>query len=225
MSRLLPLAALLASCGGEPPWRTPAPEGPELVGVWYTVEAGDSVARIAKTHGVPLEDIVELNGLIDPDRLEPGQVLFLYGVDELVRRLPEAPEPKRPKGKAPAFTWPVAAGVVSSGFGMRGRRMHKGLDIAAAPGTTVVAAAAGKVVYSNDQQRGYGNLIIISHAHGYVTVYAHNRRNLVDEGEAVRQGARIAEVGSTGRSTGPHLHFEVRKHKKAVDPIVYLPAR
>ncbi len=221
----MPLVALLAACGGEPAWRTSAPEGPELVGVWYTVESGDSVARIAKVNKVAAVDIIELNGLVSPDRLEPGQVLFLYGVDELVRRLPEATKPKRPKGKAPTFVWPIAKGVVSSGFGKRGRRMHKGLDLAAPAGTAVLAAAAGKVVYSNDQQRGYGNLVILSHAHGYVTVYAHNRRNLVDEGETVRQGARIAEVGSTGRSTGPHLHFEIRKKKKAVDPLIYLPAR
>jgi lipoprotein NlpD len=217
------LALLLVACGGEPAWRTAAPQGPELVGVWYTVQSGDTVARIAKAHRVPSADIIELNGLVNPDRLEPGQLLFLFGVDEVIDRLPEAKV--KPKGSAPSFAWPLTKGVVSSGFGKRGRRMHKGLDIAVKTGTPVLAAAAGTVVYSDDKQRGYGNLVILSHAHGYVTVYAHNRRNLVDEGDAVRQGAPIAEVGSTGRSTGPHLHFEIRQKKKAVDPLIHLPAR
>ncbi len=217
------LALLLLACGGEPAWRTPPPQGPELVGVWYTVESGDTVGRIAKAHRVPAQDIIELNGLVDPDRLEPGQLLFLFGVDEVIERL--APSKVKPKDGVPSFAWPLTKGVVSSGFGMRGRRMHKGLDIAVATGTRVLAAAAGTVVYSDDKQRGYGNLVILSHAHGYVTVYAHNRRNLVDEGDAVRQGAPIAEVGSTGRSTGPHLHFEIRNKKKAVDPLIHLPAR
>jgi len=193
-----------------------------LVGVWYTVERGDTVGAIGKRHGVPASDIIELNGLVDPNRIEPGQLLFLYGVEQIIERLPPS---ARPKGKRPAFAWPLAKGVVSSGFGKRGRRMHKGLDIAAPPGTPVLAAAAGKVVYSDDKQRGYGNLVILSHAHGYVTVYAHNRRNLVDEGDTVGQGAPIAEVGNTGRSTGPHLHFEIRHKKKAVDPLIHLPAR
>lgn len=223
------LALLLVACGGEPAWRTAAPEGPELVGVWYTVQAGDTVARIAAANRVPAVDIIELNGLVDPDRLTVGQALFLYGVDEVIERLAPSTAASsgtsKPSGKRARFKWPVDGGEISSRFGKRGRRMHKGLDIAAPPGTPVLAAAAGTVVYSDDQQRGYGNLVILSHADGYVTVYAHNRRNLVDDGDTVRQGSRIAEVGSTGRSTGPHLHFEIRRKKKAVDPLTYLPKR
>ena len=103
--------------------------------------------------------------------------------------------------------------------------MHRGIDLAAKPGTPIFAVADGVVVYSDNKQRGYGNLVIIDHGKGVLTVYAHNRRNLVDEGERVRQGARIAEVGNTGRSTGPHLHFELRVKGKAVNPLDYLPAK
>ncbi len=229
MTRSLALLLLLG-CSAGPDWRSPpAPDAPELVGVWYTVEAGDTVSAIAERNKVPSEDIVELNGLVDPDRLQPGQPLFLYGIEEVLRRkakpVPPVSTPEKPRGKAPKFAWPLRKGVISSGFGKRGRRMHKGLDIAAEPGTPILAAADGTVLYSDDKQRGYGNLVILEHAHGYVTVYAHNRRNLVDEGETVRQGAPIAEVGSTGRSTGPHLHFEIRRKNKAMDPLVHLPAR
>ncbi len=250
----------LSACSGSPRTAPELDDAPELIGVWYTVERGDSVSLIARRHGVPLEDIIELNGLADPNALEVGQQLFLYGIDELLERKqaesrakatkkPEAvasassaagsKPPRRatpsrstsskpPAGQRAArstYVWPVDGGRLTSGFGPRGRRVHKGIDIAAKPGTPIKAAAAGKVIYSDNKQRGYGNLVILQHANGAVTVYAHNRRNLVDEGDTVRQGAVIAELGNTGRSTGPHLHFELRLESKAVDPLVYLPAR
>ncbi len=247
--------ATLLGCGGPGPAVSPD-DAPELVGVWYTVERGDSVSRIAERNGVPVEDIVELNGLVDPDRLEVDQHLFLYGIDELLarravasassgsgqqpatggkRRAPTRPKvrPKsgKPTGRKPAparkspYIWPIDGGTFTSGFGPRGRRVHKGIDIAADPGTPIKAVADGKVIYSDNKQRGYGNLVIIQHPGDVVTVYAHNRRNLVDEGDTVRQGAVIAELGNTGRSTGPHLHFELRLESKAVDPLLHLPAR
>lgn len=86
----------------------------------------------------------------------------------------------------------------------------------------MTAAADGKVIFS-DVLRGYGNVVIIRHAKGYLTVYAHNRTNLVKEGQSVRQGDPVAEVGQTGRATGPSLHFEVRKDNLARDPLRYLP--
>ncbi|MFN3197753.1 MAG: LysM peptidoglycan-binding domain-containing M23 family metallopeptidase [Bradymonadia bacterium] len=208
-----------------------AGEPPELIGVWYTVSRGDLLSAIAQRHEVPIEDLIELNGIDNPNQLEVGQDLFIYGVDKLVKRL-AAKAPKRPK-KRPAprgkgksrFKWPVKGARLSSGYGPRWGRMHRGVDFAAKSGTPIYAAAAGTVIYSNNKQRGYGNLILIQHPDQFVTVYAHNRRNLVDEGDEVRQGQRIGEVGSTGRSTGPHLHFEVRVKGKAVDPMAYLPAR
>lgn len=249
--RLALLGVLLWGCGARGPVpAVDADEVPELVGVWYVVERGDSISTIAQRHGVPVEDVVELNGLVDPDKLEVGQPLFLYGIEELLERRGRAAAtgggsasaggkagakpaggakaPGKAGGKAGGggrFVWPVDTGTLTSGFGRRGRRLHKGIDIAADPGTAIKAAAAGEVIYSDNKQRGYGNLVIIQHADDFVTVYAHNRRNLVDEGEAVRQGAVIAELGNTGRSTGPHLHFEIRLKSKAVDPLIYLPAR
>ena len=198
----------------------------ELIGVWYTVEAGDTVVQIGKRFSVPFEDLIELNGLVNPDLLLVGQPVFVYGVDRIIKRLSKAHPKKTRNSKAVGssrFVWPVKGGVLTSGFGPRGRRKHKGIDVATKTGTPIYAVADGTVVYSNNKQRGYGNLIIIRHPGKVLTVYAHNHRNLVDEGDDVRQGAQIAEVGNTGRSTGPHLHFEIRMRGKAVNPLKYLP--
>jgi len=141
------------------------------------------------------------------------------------------------------WRWPLRAGVVSSEFGYRfppdqgsqrgGRgsrkkrskkkQRHHGIDIAADEGDPVVAAAPGKVLYSGDALRGYGNVVILRHDEKTTSLYAHNERLLVEEGDRVRGGQRIATVGSTGRSTGPHLHFEVRRKKKALNPRKILP--
>lgn len=119
--------------------------------------------------------------------------------------------------------WP-ASGAVSSNFGPRGNAHHDGIDIAAPAGTPVRAALDGTVVYVGSL-RGYGKVVILSHGGGLTTVYAHNSRNLVNSGARVRRGTVIASVGQTGRTTGPNLHFEVRKNNLARDPLVYLPKK
>jgi len=101
--------------------------------------------------------------------------------------------------------------------------MHDGVDISTSPGTPVHAAGEGTVIYSG-RLRGYGNVVIVQHDEHYVTVYGHNSYNSVSEGEAVKRGQVIGEVGSTGRATGPNLHFEVRRDNVAGDPLQYLPA-
>jgi murein DD-endopeptidase MepM/ murein hydrolase activator NlpD len=131
-----------------------------------------------------------------------------------------------PEG-APTFNgylWPTR-GTLTSGYGWRWGRMHRGIDIGAPTGTPVVAAAAGEVVFSGWNSGGYGNMVDIRHADGSVTRYAHNSRLLVRVGQQVDQGQTISEVGSTGYSTGPHLHFEVHLPSQGtVNPIAYLPA-
>jgi murein DD-endopeptidase MepM/ murein hydrolase activator NlpD len=120
------------------------------------------------------------------------------------------------------FRLPVE-GQRTSGFGMRlhpmdhEERLHSGMDIAVPTGTPIQAAAAGQVVFSGTQA-GYGNVVVIEHAEGYATLYAHNTENLVSAGTTVSQGQPIATVGSTGRSTGSHVHFEVRKDGKVRPP-------
>lgn len=124
--------------------------------------------------------------------------------------------------------WPLAyGGVITSEFGYRrhpitGRHaMHMGIDISAPIGTDIVAMAEGVVIFSG-KKSGYGNIVELRHPNGLETRYAHNQMNLVKVGDTIRKGQVIAKLGSTGRSTGPHMHFEVRRNGNAVDPIGYL---
>ena len=120
------------------------------------------------------------------------------------------------------FIWPVPRSKkVSSYFGKRRGRHHDGIDIPAVTGTHIVASADGVVTVSG-KMRGYGNIVIIKHSNGYHTVYAHNSRHYVRKGQKVSQGEVIADVGSSGRSTGPHLHFEIRRKNKVRNPAMYL---
>lgn len=122
---------------------------------------------------------------------------------------------------------PVKNGYISSGFGGRihpisGKyRGHQGVDIPGKKGTPVNAVAAG-IVLKSEKVSGYGNMVEIRHPDGYTTRYAHNQKNLVKEGDLVEKGQKIALLGSTGRSTGPHVHFEVRKDEKPVNPIAFI---
>lgn len=128
-------------------------------------------------------------------------------------------------GQQNGFIWP-ARGVLTSGYGWRWGRMHKGIDIAGPIGTPIVAAADGRVSYAGWNSGGYGYLVEIQHPDGSMTLYAHNNRILVRVGQEVDQGQQIAEMGSTGYSTGPHLHFEVHPTGRgAVNPMPFLQAR
>lgn len=121
------------------------------------------------------------------------------------------------------FSWP-ARGTLTSGYGRRWGRMHRGIDIAAPTGTPIFASAPGVVVYARWNSGGYGNLVQIRHTDGSLTRYAHNSRIFVQEGQVVEQGQHIAAMGSTGRSTGPHLHFEIHPEGRgAVNPMAFLP--
>lgn len=124
--------------------------------------------------------------------------------------------------------WPVKA-QISSDFGWRKdpftgeNRFHNGIDIAADEGAEVNASMSGKVIIS-DYREGYGNTVVLEHENGLTTLYAHNKENLVKPGDLVKKGTAIASVGSSGRSTGPHLHFEVKRNGKSLDPSVFLGA-
>ena len=121
---------------------------------------------------------------------------------------------------AAGLIWPVSGPVVS-GFGMRWGRMHEGIDIAATIGTPIHAAASGTVIHAG-WLGGYGNLVVVDHGDGLATAYAHASAILVAVGQQVSQADTLSLVGSTGNSTGPHLHFEVRVNGSAVDPLLYL---
>ena len=119
------------------------------------------------------------------------------------------------------FIWPVPSSKkVSSHFGMRGSRMHEGIDIPARKGSNIIAARDGKVIFSG-RMRGYGRVVVVKHDGGYHTVYAHNNKNYAKKGQNVSSGEVIALVGNSGRSTGNHLHFEIRKNNKNQNPMAY----
>ena len=123
---------------------------------------------------------------------------------------------------APVFIWPLK-GRLLQGFNTANGVKHDGIDIKGQEGDPVYAVADGTVIYSNDTIRGYGNMIILKHKNGFVTVYAHNSVNMVKKGQTVKQGQIIARVGHTGYATGSHLHFEIRLHAIPVNPLNYLP--
>lgn len=121
------------------------------------------------------------------------------------------------------FVWPLEA-PLSSLYGPRKGKFHDGIDIDGDSGDAVSAAASGEVVYSG-RLGGYGRLIVVQHPNGYFTAYAHNKKNLVKKGKKVRKGQKIALVGSSGRSTGDHLHFEIRDKDGTYDPLDFLPRK
>jgi murein DD-endopeptidase MepM/ murein hydrolase activator NlpD len=126
------------------------------------------------------------------------------------------------KGIVKGYMWP-AEGVFTSGYGWRWGRMHRGIDVAGPVGTPIVASAPGVVSYAGWNDGGYGYLVEVDHADGTMTRYAHNSRLLVSNGQQVSQGQQISEMGSTGFSTGPHLHFEIHAPQGVVNPMAYLP--
>lgn len=141
---------------------------------------------------------------------------------------PTAPAPALPDAHVPEqyagdYSWPLDAGIVSSEYGERWGKMHKGIDIAADTGEPVHAVAAGQVIYAGNGLRGYGNVVILKHDKKLTSLYAHNSELKVKQGDEVKQGALIALLGSTGHSTGPHVHFEFRQGDVAVNPHTLLP--
>ena len=152
---------------------------------------------------------VSRNILEEKILLEPKTQIVLKGTKELP-----------PKIGTGTFSNPTR-GTLTSRFGSRWGRMHEGIDIAAKIGTPVNAADGGKVIFSGTSG-AYGKLVKIDHGGGFVTYYAHNSKLLVSKGDKVFKGQKIAESGNTGRSTGPHLHFEVRKNGKPVNPLSYV---
>jgi murein DD-endopeptidase MepM/ murein hydrolase activator NlpD len=119
--------------------------------------------------------------------------------------------------------WPLDDVQITSTYGKRGRDFHEGVDLRAKLGTPVFASQAGTVLYSDKRIKGYGKMIVVRHSPGWATVYAHNSKLFVKEGQKVQKGQRIALSGKSGRVSGPHLHFEIRNGLSAVDPIRMLP--
>lgn len=203
-------------------------------GRYHKVQGGETIWKIAGAYRVPVQDLAELNNIDDASKLVVGSKLYIpkrpsgKAWKKLSKREKE-PEPQREVGETPIrvdrgrFVWPMD-GEIFSGFGIRNGRRHDGIDIAAKAGTAIKAAADGKVAFSG-KLAGYGNTVIIRHPDKFFTVYAHNSRNEAKKDEKVKKGDVIARVGSTGRATGPHCHFEIRHGQKARNPLFFLPVK
>ena len=197
-------------------------------GVYHTVKRHQTFWRICKTYGVDMGEVARINGIRDKNKIQVGQRIFMPGATKVLK-VDIYVEDITARGKSTAvryekgkFVWPVQ-GTVTALFGMDGKRKHDGIDISAPVGTPIRAADSGRVVYSDNKMRGYGNLIIIEHRDNFFTIYAHNKENVAEEEVLVKRGDIIARVGKTGNATGPHVHFEIRKGSKPLNPAQFLP--
>jgi murein DD-endopeptidase MepM/ murein hydrolase activator NlpD len=210
--------------------RPPAPPSRPGSNIFHVVKPGENLFRIGKAYDVSFDELAKANRLKDANQIYVGQKLLIPGANrqlpvDTIAPLESAPGPRTLPPPAEIgddpLLWPVS-GKINSNYGPRGSSFHDGIDIAAPEGTPIHAIERGEVIYS-DQLRGYGNIVILRHQGAMVSVYAHNQVNLVHEGQQVAKGEVIANVGSTGRVTGPHLHLEIRKNNTAQDPLRYLP--
>ncbi|MBT3361023.1 MAG: M23 family metallopeptidase [Rhodospirillales bacterium] len=213
----------------------------------HTVVRGDTLSAISRKYGVRMYLLAKVNGLKPPYLIKIGQKLRVPGRTEaspqsapakpastLVRADPKpiskpskpsrasSPVPKPPRVSGKGFSWP-ARGKIISGFGPKTKGFHNdGINIATARGAPVYAAENGVVAYAGNQIRGFGNLLLVKHSGGWITAYAHNDTLLVKRGQKIKKGQVIAKVGSSGNVSTPQLHFELRKGRRAVDPMAHL---
>ncbi|MBI1387452.1 MAG: peptidoglycan DD-metalloendopeptidase family protein [bacterium] len=200
----------------EPEIAEAAPE-PPAEGLKYTIESGDNLWTVAEKFGVDHGKLVAYNPKISPRSMQPGDKVYVPGTNDPMIKI-----------VVTQMTFPTDNSVITSGFGLRKHpiggdyRFHRGVDIRANRGTPVKAVLPGVVTYSGwGGNKGY--YVKIKHDNGLETVYAHNSKLRVKRGQHVNQGDLISYSGSTGLATGPHVHFEVWKNGKAVDPMKYLP--
>jgi murein DD-endopeptidase MepM/ murein hydrolase activator NlpD len=199
-----------------------------MKGVYHVVERHQTFYRICKTYGVDLKEVASLNRITDPSKSQTGQRIFIPGAKKVLKVeiyiddvVTEPGEKAKIAYKKLDFIWPVE-GKINDVFEEVESRRHQGIDISSPLGTPIKASNAGMVIYSNNTIKGYGNLVILRHSEEYVTVYAHNQVNLVEEGAWVEKGQIIGKVGQTGKASGPHLHFEIRRNNRALDPMLFL---
>ncbi len=210
--------------------RPPPRQAPVAAG-YYRVQPGDTLYKIAFQHGQDFLDLASWNRIAAPDHIRSGELLRILppAAPSVTRNAPVQPgSVARPPEAAYDFAdepppqrwaWPLQ-GPILTRFGAG---LNKGIDIAGPRGLAVQAAANGRVVYAGSGLRGYGKLIIIRHGKTLLSAYAHNARILVNEGQSVRCGQSIGEIGDSDADR-VMLHFEIREFGRPVDPLNYLPA-
>jgi len=248
----VPMKALIEANGLQPPYILYPGQvlkvDPPVV---HVVQSGDSLYAISRRYGVDMRALAQKNNIQAPYTIFPGQQLMVpdtYTTATAVARAPAAQPSQQPSSQStrprardvspapsappppPArsgsrFVWPVDGEIVSK-FGPAGKGLHNdGINIAVREGAEVRAAENGVVAYSGNELQGFGNLLLIKHADGWMTAYAHNKELLVKRGDEVRRGQIISRAGQSGNVRSPQLHFELRRGTRAVDPIKYLDSR
>jgi murein DD-endopeptidase MepM/ murein hydrolase activator NlpD len=213
-------------------------------GAFHIVGPGETLRHICDVYGLDLVKVSKINKILPPYNLKTGETIFLSAhavlSDEDLRRTVKGSPEGSFANKAtrlnlagalrgmkdpsvPDLLFPVPRGVLSSPFGYRWGRFHKGLDIAAPIGNPILACADGRVIFTGSRKwfRRYGNTVLIDHGRGVYTYYAHLNNILIKKDHRVRRGQQIAMVGNTGRSTGPHLHLEVRVNNTMFNPLAH----
>ena len=210
--------------------------GQELIilpidGVYHTVNKGDTLSKIADKYKADVQYIIECEyNKLDPEnpQIVPGQKVIVPGgvkpYNPFYVTAYNGPVPQGAKKGTGVFSWP-ASGRITDRFGFRtlSGRWHSGLDISGYRGAPIYAADSGFVRFAGWTKSGYGNLVIIDHQNGFETRYAHLNAFYVTAGQSVAKGTQVAAMGSTGNSTGPHLHFEIRYKGVRKNPQLYLP--
>ncbi|HEX7775024.1 MAG TPA: M23 family metallopeptidase [Parvibaculum sp.] len=244
----IPLRSLIDANNLEPPYALQAGQRLVIpTARFHVVQRGDTVYSISRTYGVDMATLTRTNHIQAPYRIKLGEKLQLPSrVNTQVTSSDELPaprsvsvtrpgaiympppattvstQPKEPLSPPPTlagdFVWPAQGKIIST-FGEKENGLHNdGINIAVPSGTPVRAAQNGVVAYAGNELKGYGNLLLVRHANGWMTAYAHNSKLLVRRGDTVVKGQTISLAGATGSVTSPQVHFEIRKGAKAVDP-------
>ena len=241
---VLVLASLVVACGTSRVYREGGSRSSTRVtsvpryGKTVVVQRGDTLFRIASSNGISTLDLAMWNDIAPPYVIYPGQRLRLYPAGaKAPANATTKPAVPRPAGTTPpraaqapaapatspvSWRWPADGAIV--GRYAAGEPTKQGIDIGGSGGAPVRAAGDGVVVYSGAGLVGYGELIIVKHNDSWLSAYGHNRARLVNEGQLVKGGQQIAEMGRTGAARDM-LHFEIRYNGKPVDPLTYLPKR
>jgi murein DD-endopeptidase MepM/ murein hydrolase activator NlpD len=247
-----PVAAAAATVSAKTEAPEPSPDLPafQQEGAFHIVGAGETLPHICDVYGLDLKKVAAINDLTAPYSLKVGDTIYLpaealLDTPEKNKKTASASTKKETsKGQearsaawnvaramrgirlptVPSLKYPVPDGVLTSPFGHRWGVFHKGLDIAAPEGTDVRACADGKVVFTGTHEdiKNYGRIVVISHGRNVFTQYAHLSKIIAKPGQKVKAGQKIAAVGNTGRSTGPHLHLEVRVANQLYNPLAYI---
>ena len=206
---LLPVLAVTAACGGRA--AAPPVARPERPGVHHTLEEGQTLYALSQVYRISISTLITANGIKDPSDIPAGTPIFVPGATRVL---------SIPARGSAMLMWPLA-GRVTSGYGSRGGR-HSGIDIDGDKGQWIRAADGGQVASAGKDGK-YGLTVVVDHGGGLTTLYAHTSKLLVKKGDRVKRGETIAKVGRSGNARGTHLHFEVRRNGRTVNPAPMLP--